>query len=127
MRGMTGQRSIGEVAADIRPRLAEEPLRLLEVREYRAAVISAITHLESLLRRALDKEEKLAGRAYSLRPLAELAGSRGLLVDEEQLRVREWMRVRNMVVHSQEAVTRVKATEIVNGVLEIARRLGPDV
>ena len=43
------------VAADIQPRLAEEPLRLLGVREYCAAVISAITHLESLLRAALEK------------------------------------------------------------------------
>jgi hypothetical protein len=111
------------VAADIQPRLAEEPLRLLSVREYRAAVISGIIHLESLLRAALEKDEKLPGRAYSLGPLAELAARRELLTAAEHQRIRDWMRVRNMVVHSQESVTRAKATEIVNGVLAIGQRL----
>lgn len=114
------------VAADIQPRLAEEPLRLLGVRQYRAAVTSAITHLESLLRAALEKEERLPGRAYSLGPLAELAARRELLTTAEHQKLRDWMRIRNMVVHSQESVTRAKATEIVQGVLAIGRRLRPD-
>ncbi len=42
------------VARVIGPRLAEEPRRLLELREYRAAVISAITLLETVLRNRLD-------------------------------------------------------------------------
>lgn len=111
------------VAADIQPLLSGEPLRLLAVREYRAAVISAVTHLESLLRSALEKEERLPGRAYSLGPLAELAARRGLLTDQEHQRLREWMRVRNMVVHSQESVTKAKATEIVHGVLALGELL----
>jgi hypothetical protein len=114
------------VAADIEPRLAEEPLRLLGVREYRAAVISAITHLESLLRTAIDKEERLPGRAYSLGPLAELAARRELLTSAEYHRIRDWLRVRNMAVHSQENVTRAKAKEIVHGVLAIGQRLLPN-
>jgi hypothetical protein len=111
------------VVADIQPLLAEEPLRLLVAREYRAAVISAITHLESLLRSALEKEERLLGRAYSLGPLADLAARRELLTDQEHMRIRDWTRVRNMVVHSQDNVTKAKATEIVHGVLAIGERL----
>jgi uncharacterized protein YutE (UPF0331/DUF86 family) len=111
------------VAADIQPRLAEEPLRLLSAREYRAAVISAVTHLESLLRAALEKDERLPGRAYSLGPLADLAAQRELLTQSEHQKLREWMRVRNMVVHSQDTVTKAKATEIVNGVLAISERM----
>jgi uncharacterized protein YutE (UPF0331/DUF86 family) len=111
------------VAADIQPRLAEEPLRLLSAREYRAAVISAVTHLESLLRTALEKDERLPGRAYSLGPLADLAAQRELLTQNEYQKLREWMRVRNMVVHSQVTVTKAKATEIVNGVLAISERM----
>lgn len=114
------------VAADIEPQLAEEPLRLLSVREYRAAVISAITHLESLLRTGLEKEEKLPGRAYSLGPLAEFAAIRKLLTATEYQRIRDWMRIRNMAVHSQENVGRAKATEIVHGVLAIGRKLRPN-
>lgn len=111
------------VAADIQPRLAEEPPRLLAAREYRAAVISAVTHLESLLRSALEKEERLPGRAYSLGPLADLAARRELLTAQEHQRLRDWMRVRNMVVHSQDNVSKARATEIVQGVLAIGQRL----
>lgn len=111
------------VAADIQPRLAEEPLRLLSAREFRAAVISAVTHLESLLRAALEKVERLPGRAYSLGPLADLAAQRELLTQSEHQNLREWMRVRNMVVHSQDTVTKAKATEIVHGVLAIGERM----
>lgn len=111
------------VAAEIQPRLAEEPLRLLEAREYRASVISAVTHLESQLRSALEKDENLPGRAYSLGPLAELAARRRLLSGDEYQRLRDWMRVRNEVVHSQNTVTKNKAAEIVHGVLVIAERL----
>ncbi|WP_443147732.1 SIR2 family protein [Nitrospira sp.] len=114
------------VAADIQPRLAEEPLRLLGAHEYRAAVTSAITHLESLLRTALEKEENLLGRAYALRSLAGLAAKRGLLTEAEHQKLRDWMPVRNMVVHSQESVTRAKATEIVRGIMAIGQRLRPN-
>jgi uncharacterized protein YutE (UPF0331/DUF86 family) len=71
----------------------------------------------------LEKEEPLPGRAYSLGPLSELAAARGLLLPEEQRRLREWMRIRNMVVHTQEGVTRAKATEIVTGVLAMVQKL----
>jgi len=111
------------VASDIEPRLAEEPLRLLRVREYRAAVISAITHLESLLRTALEKQERLPGRAYSLGPLVDLATRRGLVSSKEHQQVRDWLRIRNMAVHSQENVQRAKAKEVVRGVLAIGQKL----
>jgi hypothetical protein len=117
------ERWFQQVADEIRPALEEEPLRLLNAREYRAAVIAAITHLESFLRLVLEKEEPLPGRAYSLGLLSELAAARGLLLPEEQRRLREWMRIRNMVVHSQESVTRAKATEIVTGVLAMVQKL----
>jgi hypothetical protein len=111
------------VAAEIQPILAGEPLRLLATLEYRAAVTSAVTLLESVLRSALEKEERLRGRAYSLGTLAELAARSELLTPQEHQRVREWMSVRNMVVHSQDNVTRAKASEIVHGVMAIVLRL----
>lgn len=111
------------VVDEIRPALDDEPLRLLDAREYRAAVISAVTRLESLLRSLLEREEPLPGRAYSIGQLSQLATARGLLLPTEQQRLRDWMRVRNTVVHTGEAVTRAKASEIVKGVLAIAERL----
>jgi hypothetical protein len=80
--------------------------------------------LESLLRLALEKEERLPGRAYSLGPLTDLAARRELLTDAEHRQLRDWMRVRNMAVHSRDNVGKAKATEIVHGVLAIGERLG---
>lgn len=56
------------VAADTQLQLAEETLRLLDARDYPAAVISAVTHLDALLREALEKDETLPGRAYAHEP-----------------------------------------------------------
>ncbi len=56
------------VAADIQPRLADETLRLLGARDYPAVVISAVTHLDALLRAALEKDEPLPVPAYALDP-----------------------------------------------------------
>jgi hypothetical protein len=112
------------VARDIRPMLAEEPLRLLKINEYRAAVISAVTLLESQLRSALEMQGKLEGRAYSLSAIADLSVRRGLISEGYHQNVRDWMSVRNRVVHSQEVVSKVKATEIVSGVLSIVQSLG---
>lgn len=90
------------VAEDIQPQLAEEPLRLLEARQYRAAVVSAVTHLEAVFRSALEKDEKALGRTRSLSALADIAASHGVLTKAEHQRMRSWMRVRNSVVHSGE-------------------------
>lgn len=56
------------VAADTQLRLAEETLRLLDALDYSAAVLSAVTHLDALLREALEKDEPLPVRAYALDP-----------------------------------------------------------
>jgi hypothetical protein len=111
------------VAEEINPALADEPLRLLNAKEHRAAVVSAITLLESVLRSVLERKEPLPGRAHSIGPLVDLATTRQLLMPDEQRQIREWTRIRNTAVHGQEGVTRAKATEIVNGVVAIAKRL----
>ena len=46
-----------------------------------------------------------------------------VLSGSEQVELRDWMRIRNMVVHRQESVTRAQVTEIVTGVLGIVERL----
>jgi uncharacterized protein YutE (UPF0331/DUF86 family) len=113
-----------DVAAELQPRLAEEPQRLLGVREYRAAVISAMTLLESVLREVIfEIPEKIATRARSLGQLVEMAEDRSLISAEEKQRIREWLRIRNMVVHGQTHISRAKAKEVVAGVLEVSVQL----
>jgi hypothetical protein len=95
-----------------------EPARLLEKREYRAAVISAMGLLESTLRKRLDKPDwNRISRPMSIRQLIELAVSHNLISNVNLRRVEEWNKVRNDAVHTNGAVSREAARSIVDGVL----------
>ncbi|RDV01889.1 SIR2 family protein [Undibacter mobilis] len=99
-----------------------EPGRLFEAKEYRAAVISAMTLLETTLRRRLDKAPRDAvRRPMSVRQLVDLAREREL-VHENFGRISEWTKIRNDAVHSGKPVTRSEAKSIVDGVAQIVDR-----
>ena len=111
------------VAAESGVGRAAEPRRLLEAREYRAAVISAMAALEASLREQLNKVPwPKAHRPLSLRTLVDIAVDRGIVNPELKTRIDAWMRTRNEVVHSSIPVTAARAQEIVNGVLELIDR-----
>lgn len=96
-----------------------EPQRLLQAKEYRAAVISAMTLLEAKLRERLDKSAWLqTARPMSMRSLIDAAVEKGIISPPLRVRLDAWMRLRNEVVHSAMSITRVQATEIVNGAME---------
>jgi hypothetical protein len=109
------------VAEHYIPSLAEEPSRLLLAHEYRAAIIAAITLLESTLRQRLDLPQAPSTKIVSLRALLEMAQTQGLLGDYSVQMLLEWLRVRNEVVHTQRTVTKRTAEQIVRGVLAIIR------
>ena len=115
---------IQEATEELKPKLSVEALRLLRAGEYRAAVISAITHLETTLREQLDLATVRRGRRFiSVREMLENVGRDGLLGKFEVLQVLKWIEVRNQVVHSHATVSVRKAREIVNGVEEITGSL----
>jgi hypothetical protein len=101
-----------------------EPARLLQVKEYRAAVISAMTLLEARFRERLNKEPWLDTRhPLSMRSLVRKAAERQLVPPARYEQLDRWVRLRNEVVHSPRHVSRAQATEIVNGVLEMIAAL----
>ena len=104
--------------------LESEMHRLLEVKEYRASVISAITNLESMLRERPEVSERMAGRGTSVRQMLRRAGEHGLLGRFNLKQVDEWFRIRNAVVHSSGSVSWQRAHAIVKGVDEIRQLLG---
>jgi len=108
-------------AERLQPSLADEPRRLLESHEYRAAVIAAITLLESNLRNRLDIPRISSTKSLSFRSLLEQAHAQNLLGNFPTQTVLEWLRVRNQVVHWQYRVTQEEAERIVQGVLAIAQ------
>lgn len=112
----------------------QEPLRLFHAREYRAAVISAMTMLEANLRRwfensasdtvsSMDEVSIHTVRPFLLRDLINLAVQSKYITLVESKKLREWMKVRNEAVHTAQLVNGKVAREIVDGCLLIVERL----
>jgi hypothetical protein len=95
-----------------------EPNRLFHVKEYRAAVIAALTLLETNLRNRLNKIPwGQTQRPLPLRSLIDRAIEQQLIQPELRQRLDSWIRTRNEVVHSPKPVNKAQAREIVDGVM----------
>lgn len=102
-----------------------EARRLLAAREYRAAVIAAMTHLESTLRERLDKRPwPDVRRPMTLRSLAELAAEQNLISHVARDSIDKWSRIRNSAVHTTQPVSARDAREIVDGVERLLSGVG---
>lgn len=107
------------VARDLEPAFSHEPRRLLQAREYRAAVIAAITYLETSLRDRLNIQVSQGGKIIAIREMLNVMRRQELLGKYEVSQVMEWLRVRNSVVHTNAPVSAKVARQIVEGVAEI--------
>jgi hypothetical protein len=95
-----------------------EPNRLFQAKEYRAAVIAALTLLETSLRNRLNKSPwDQVQRPLALRSLIDRAIEQQLIQPELRERLNSWMRTRNEVVHSPKPISKAQAREIVDGVM----------
>jgi hypothetical protein len=96
-----------------------EPRRLLNAKEYRAAVIAAMTSLEATLRQRLDNpSHESSRRPLSMRQLIELARRDGIL-EATYEEVLLWAKLRNEAVHTARLVSRNEAKDVVDGVERI--------
>lgn len=108
------------LATETRVARSTEPRRLFEAKEYRAAVISAMTLLEAQLRERLNKSPwPQTRRPLTLRSLIDLAVEHQIIQPERKDRIDAWMRTRNEVVHSSVLVSKANAREIVEGVMQL--------
>ena len=96
-----------------------EPMRLLKAKEYRAAVISAITLLEAYFRKKFGDCSEKNQKNMSIRNLIEEAQYNNYLKDIDIKQVYNWITIRNQAVHTAQNVTKAKAEEIVVGVNSI--------
>lgn len=110
-------------ATEVSASMSVEPLRLLQAREYRAAVVSAVTLLETTLRRYLDLSNRTSRRPVSQRQLLDMAERAQLLLSGEAEKLLSWLIVRNEVVHSSANVSLSRAREIVHGICDVIRRI----
>ena len=99
----------------------EEPERLLKKKEYRAAVISAISLLESYIRNRLSEFKDLRKNAKSFYSLVQLAVEFQIIHLDQMGNIKEWMHIRNNAVHFKRKVSYQEARRIVKGVMKIIR------
>ena len=105
-------------------RLGErEAMRLLEMGEFRAAVVSSITLLETTIRKLLQEQTDKRSEQMSLGRLLRLVAVGEVVGPNDLKRVDEWRRVRNRMVHTTEAVHEEDATELVHGVMRLVKKL----
>lgn len=109
---------LGDVAQAI-----SEPKRLLQAGENRAAIIAAMSRVETWLRQSLEKAPwEQVQRPMSLRQLLERASEQNILSRPEVASLIRWNHIRNEAVHTGKAVTRAEAGQIVSGVERIVAR-----
>jgi hypothetical protein len=110
-----------EISTGLIDQLSDEPRRLLKKGESRAAVISAIILLEAELRERVPEKGKLL-------PLTRLIdfSIRRMEIDipEKWLsEIRQWIMMRNLLVHSKESISHRKADQIVNDVMTFVQMI----
>lgn len=101
-----------------------EPKRLYAKKEYRAAIISAITLLETALRERIEyvKESNLK-RPYSLLKLLRMAADHQIIARNEYDMIKEWQYIRNQIVHTKQDTNFRQAKKVVDGVYEILKKI----
>ncbi|QGQ44752.1 SIR2 family NAD-dependent protein deacylase [Metabacillus sediminilitoris] len=123
-----------QVSENIMIDLTNEPERLLGKQEYKAAVISAFTLLESELRKLFDgntvgttiKRIKVFNRhiPMSILALLNLAVENGVLDEVSKSDVEKWVSLRNKLVHGQEhVISQRDASKMVRSVNQLIGNL----
>lgn len=96
----------------------DEPLRLLEKKEYRAAVVSVFTLFEISLKDELiqRKDFDFSKRPIGLLQLLKLAVNYQLINHDEYMNIRKWNSIRNNLVHTDKTINHNQAKSIVNNI-----------
>lgn len=113
-----------DVSEQVTSTLIDEPERLLQQREYRSAVISAFTLLETSLRRAFVNEVVPDARFTPLYGLLSFAVKKEIINEGQMDQIRKWSKIRNAVVHTDESITAATAKQIVSGIMAVIGAIG---
>ena len=115
---------LAKIASDLQPTLASEPQRLLQKHEYRAAVVAAFGSLEHQLRKLLTEKAPDPGLARSsIGRLLDLAYRLEIFTANERAKMREWLMVRNSLIHEDGDVSASEARRIVSEIRALEERL----
>lgn len=108
-----------KVTQEYYPELKREPIRLMNMGENRAAVVSAISLLEDYLRRKIGITEKSLLYFAPIKELIRNLDNRDLFQNYDLKTIEYWVKVRNEIIHNQGNVSRNLTEDIVFGVDKI--------
>ncbi len=97
----------------------EEPNRLLNKKEFRAAVISAMTLLEVFVRQRVENIKDVPIKTTAPYAIYNLAKDFNIINQDQFTKIKMWSDIRNKLVHSKSIVNATEAKKIVNGVYEL--------
>jgi uncharacterized protein YutE (UPF0331/DUF86 family) len=117
------ENAFSQLYQELQAGFEDEPQRLLSKKEYRAAVISAVTLLETQLRSKIEKKIDLRFKPYSMRQLLELTFKEELINKNHYKDLMEWVMVRNKLVHTQGHIDGRLAKRIVTSINEVLNEL----
>lgn len=113
---------------ELEEKLYDEPRRLLEKKEYRAAVISSFSLLETELREIsmINASDEQKVFRFTLGRTLEMAKRYELISPNEFRQLKDWWNIRNRLVHGalgDYKITPKDASEIVNGIMQILQNI----
>lgn len=118
------EKYFSQFANNVQERINNEARRLFDKHEYAAAVISAVTLFEDVLRNKLDKDIEQRTNLYSLSKLLNLAVQRQLINHNQLGELKEWIMIRNRFVHSSDRqITRQLAKRIIDSIEEAIKHI----
>lgn len=100
-----------------------EPERLLKKNEYNAAIISAVIQLEVTLRRLLEEKTGNGVFAKGIFELARIAKDNGFVMDKDFNKMRQWITLRNQLVHSEMEIDEKTASNTVDEIVKYIEAL----
>lgn len=114
-----------KVAEELRLQVSEEPQRLLQKREYRPAVISAMTLFETVLAEFLPKGQyEKEKRPLPMYKMLKLARESNLITERESDALRNYWAIRTQLVHTKATIRASQAQKIVREVMRIVSSIG---
>lgn len=113
------------LTSQMKEMLFQEPARLFEKKEYKSAIISAISLLEQSLLQKIEKNKFFVShRIISLSKIIDIAFEGQLIDKKEHSSIKNWNRLRNRAVHKYDSIVqRKQAEELIQGINLIILRL----
>lgn len=107
----------------LKTRIENEPKQLLAKKEFRSAVVSAISLLEIEIRQVIDTNRNKSDKLSTTNNLFQKATNDEIIAENEYERIKGWVLLRNRIVHENANVDAKTARDVVNGITAVIKNM----